>query len=82
MSLILKGIDLPRNQTIIIHYANECGEMETVFVNENNIIQVPKGHGRLKDFDADGIHTIIVDGVYMVKVDDLDAIPTILGWEE
>ena len=81
MSFIVKGIDLPKDKTIVIHYANRYGEMETVYVDESNIIQIPKRHGRLKDFDADGVHPVIVDGEYMVRVDDLDEIPTILEAE-
>ena len=81
MSFIVKGIDLPKDKTIVIHYANRYGEMETVYVDENDIIQIPKKHGRLKDFDADGVHPVIVDGEYMVRVDDLDEIPTILEAE-
>lgn len=49
MSLILKGIDIPKDETIIIHYANRYGEMETIFVDESDIIQIPKGHGNLID---------------------------------
>ena len=52
MSLILKGIDMPRNQTIVIHYANRYGEMETVYVDESDIIQIPKGYGAIKDIDT------------------------------
>lgn len=47
MSIILKGIDLPEGETIVIHYANKYGEMETVYVDESDIIQIPKEHGRL-----------------------------------
>ena len=49
MSLILKGIDLPKDETIVIHYANRYGEMETVYVDESDIIQIPKNHGRIID---------------------------------
>ena len=53
MSLILKGIDLPidetTDETIVIYYANRYSEMETVFVDVSDIIQIPKGHGDIKD---------------------------------
>ena len=49
MSFIVKGIDLPEDETIVIHYANRYGEMETVYVDESDIIQIPKGHGRIID---------------------------------
>ena len=51
MSFIVKGVDLPKDETIVIHYANRYGEMETVFVDESDIIQIPKKHGRLVDAD-------------------------------
>ncbi len=52
MSTILKGIDLPKDETIVIHYANRYGEMETVYVDESDIIQIPKRHGKIGDLDA------------------------------
>ena len=52
MSTILKGIDLPKDKTIVIHYANRYGEMETVYVDESDIIQIPKEHGKIGDLDA------------------------------
>ena len=52
MSFIVKGIDLPKDKTIVIHYANRYGEMETVYVDESDIIQIPKEHGILIDGDA------------------------------
>lgn len=87
MSLILKGIDLPKVYTYVIAITTG-GEVWRVYPIGRNekldahAIQIPKGHGRLKDFDGDGIHPVIVDGVYMVKVDDLNEMPTILEAEE
>lgn len=56
MSLILKGIDLPidetTDETIVIYYANRYGEMETVFVDVSDIIQIPKRHGDIKDINT------------------------------
>ena len=85
MSLILKGIDIPKKGTIKL----EIEPNGTVWAEgkdwqsyTESAIQIPKGHGRLKDFDGDGIHPVIVDGVYMVKVDDLNEMPTILEAEE
>ncbi len=49
MSLILRGVNLPEDKTIIIHYANKYGEMETVFVDKSDIIQIPFPHGRIID---------------------------------
>ena len=85
MSLILQGIDIPKKGTIKL----EIEPNGTVWAEgkdwqsyTESAIQIPKGHGRLKDFDGDGIHPVIVDGVYMVKVDDLNEMPTILEAEE
>ena len=52
MSFIVKGVDLPKDKAIAIHYANRYGEMETILVSESDIIQIPKDHGRLIDADA------------------------------
>lgn len=92
MSIILKGIDMPKEGEwleVIIKPTKEViadtiryGDNALLKTEYDSVIQVPKGHGRLKDFDGDGIHPIIVDGVYMVKVDDLDEMPTILESEE
>ena len=97
MSLILKGIDLPKHCEAVevkfcisdidvyrYTYVEGHRDVSAVFTGEelDNIVQIPKGHGRLKDFDADGVHPVIVDGEYMVRVDDLDELPTILEAEE
>jgi len=52
MSIILNGINLPKDETIVIHYANRYGEMETIYVDESDIIQIPKEHGKIGDLDA------------------------------
>ena len=51
MSIILKGIDLPERdgETIVIHYADKYGEPVAVFVDESDIIEIPKDHGRIID---------------------------------
>ena len=88
MSLMLKGIDLPtkKQKTLIVEIAWDgdvwVDNHDRYELKYNSAIQIPKGHGRLKDFDGDGIHPVIVDGVYMVKVDDLNEMPTILEAEE
>lgn len=86
MSIILKGIDIEKySQAIIIHPSGKVYKYDGDWRIDNNspyqAIQIPKKHGRLKDFDADGVHPVIVDGEYMVRVDDLDEIPTILEAE-
>jgi len=88
MSLILKGINLPKDEKKPLKieiWSNGDTYKDYGYgyeYKEGIAIQVPKGHGRLKDFDGDGVHPIIIDGIYMVKVDDLDKMPTILEAEE
>ena len=74
MSVILKEVDLPRNQTIVIHYANRYGEMETVYVDESDIIQIPKDHGNIID-ESKAVVTETIDGYYEITA------PTILEAE-
>ena len=90
MSIILKGIDMPEDGGTIIlkikgskiyqEYPSRY-KFQPTRIKNAEAIQIPKKHGRLKDFDADGVHPVIVDGEYMVRVDDLDEIPTILESE-
>lgn len=86
MSLILKGIDLPIDETIdetiVIYYANRYGEMETVFVDVSDIIQIPKGHGRIGDLDGlrKAIRTDVMGGLNYERF--IRDIPTILEAEE
>lgn len=92
MSFIVKGIDLPKDEIIVIHYANRCGEMETVYVDENDIIQIPKGHGVIKDVNTflknKCLYEYIENDVFNKKYSysiDIGAIynaPTILEAEE
>lgn len=88
MSFIVKGIDIPKDETIVIHYANRYGEMETVFVDENDIIQIPKGHGRLIDGDKLKLarHDIYVEEINYrhrcIHIENIDEAPTILEAEE
>lgn len=87
MSILIKDIDLPKNDKPLNLEIYSDGH---IWINwgpeyerkDNVAIQIDRPHGRLKDFDRNGIHPIIVDGVYMVKVDDLDEMPTILEAEE
>ena len=87
MSIILKGINLPKDNKPLNLEIYSDGH---IWINwgpeyerkDNVAIQIDRPHGRLKDFDGNGIHPIIVDGVYMVRVDDLDEMPTILEAEE
>jgi hypothetical protein len=84
MSIILKGIDLPeegKQITLAIFPDGDIVSYKYWLPKDSQAIQIPKKHGRLKDFDADGVHPVIVDGEYMVRVDDLDEIPTILEAE-
>lgn len=93
MSFIVKGIDLPKGEIIVIHYANRYGEMETVYADENDIIQIPKEHGRIGDFDL--LKDMIKDSVPAYKIgvkiptygdmdimDKIKFMPTLLEAEE
>ena len=90
MSFIVKGIDLPEEgETLILKIKDSKiyreypkYKFQPTRIKDAEAIQIPKKHGRLKDFDADGVHPVIVDGEYMVRVDDLDELPTILEAEE
>lgn len=53
MSLILKGIDLPRNtEGISVTFHTADGWMESHILDVTQAIQIPKGHGRLTDGDV------------------------------
>ena len=60
MSLMLKGIDLPtkKQKTLIVEIAWDgdvwVDNHDRYELKYNSAIQIPKGHGRLKDFDGDG----------------------------
>lgn len=48
MSVILKGIDLPKDvKEVCVMYKDKEGYLQTYIVKD--IIQIPKGHGALKD---------------------------------
>lgn len=52
MSLILKGIDLPKGTDgLSITFHSQDGAMETHILDATQAIQIPKGHGRLIDGD-------------------------------
>ena len=96
MSFIVKGVDLPKDKAIAIHYANRYGEMETILVSESDIIQIPKDHGRMIDADAletvfkdmancewnQQVHPISWAYAFEDTIDEIDNAPTILEAEE
>ena len=50
MSLIIKGIDLPKEtKEMCVMYKDKEGYLQTYIVKD--IIQIPKGHGRIGDLD-------------------------------
>ncbi len=58
MSLILKGIDLPKGGSIRL-IITSCGDVVEVWrdglakeYHPNKVIQIPKNHGRIGDLDA------------------------------
>ena len=79
MSFIVKGIDLPKDD-IVIHYANRYGEMETVYVDESNIIQIPKGHGDIKDINT--VEDELDERCGQLSAEIVRNAPTILEAEE
>ena len=93
MSVILKGIDMPKDGKSIcitiwsdgIVYARDVEEDETIDA-EAEAIQIPKGHGRLIDASEliksymRGTKTGIDD--FYDTIDIIDNAPTILEAEE
>lgn len=86
MSIILKGIDLPKQRTQIIIYPNGfmfCADKDGVYVPNTQAIQIDRPHGRL--IDADTLKrelSVIADrpirsGMYIIK-----EAPTILEAED
>ena len=52
MSFIVKGIDMPKGTDgLSITFHNQDGVTETHILDESQVIQIPKDHGRLKDTD-------------------------------
>ena len=86
MSLILKGIDLPtEDQVIVIHSDGTFNEVDPFarrLMPLYKVIQIPKGHGRIGDLDElqKAIRTDIMGGLnygYFIR-----NAPTILESEE
>lgn len=77
MSLILKGIDLPKGQSLMVFIANNgavvCSGEDGVTTTE--AIQIPKGHGYIID-ESKAVVTETIDGYYEITA------PTILEGEE
>jgi hypothetical protein len=89
MSIILKGIDLPKKGTVINLIVQSDGEAqyiilgdgEQIVVKEAEAIQIPKGHGDIKDIDqiTKLLPKIYLGGVSHMVINDA---PTILEAEE
>ena len=95
MSLILKGIDLPKGQSLIVFIANNgtvvCSDEDGVTTTE--AIQIPKDHGKLIDGDLlkDTIRDTVPAWTIGIKIPTfgdtqimsaIDIMPTILEAEE
>ena len=98
MSIILKGIDLPTNaDKVIVIIENKSSQKVYSIPNPQlDIIQIPKGHGRL--IDADALETVFKDMAkcewnqkafpiswayaFEDTIDEIDNAPTILEAEE
>lgn len=94
MSLILKEIDMPKGiDGLSITFHNQDGVTETHILDATQAIQIPKGHGRIGDFDL--LKDMIKDSVpaYGIGVkiptygdldimDKIEFMPTILEAEE
>ena len=83
MSLILKGIDMPKKHEVL-HlivlddgqiYVKHIDALRGAWMDKSQAIQIPKGHGRL--IDANDVFTYD----YMAQK-QLDEVPTILESEE
>ena len=72
MSLILKGIDMPKGTDgLSITFHSQYGAMETHILDVAQVIQIPKGHGRIGDLDELQVNVIKAmtygDALYEVK---------------
>lgn len=77
MSIILKGIDIPKQRTQIIIYPNGfmfCADKDGVYVPNTQAVQIDRPHGRL--IDADKVFTYD-----KIAEDQLKEVPTILEAE-
>ena len=77
MSFIVKGIDLPPNSKvqIIVESPTESFRKQ---IPKSRIIQIPKGHGNIKDVDKIKLMARLGE----VDIDRIDEAPTILESEE
>ena len=85
MSIILKGIDLPKEgeqHRIIVRHNGQAILCREVCYEKAEAIQIPKGHGRIGDLDK--VKRKGVDDGYdfYVSWTDIDNEPTILEAEE
>ena len=89
MSLILKGIDLPREDEELTLEINHKGEIRAYSTELRELdkdpiaIQIPHPHGRIKDVDNITAQEVFIDEMsfYAVDCDDIDDAPTILEAE-
>ena len=76
MSLILKGIDLPKDtEGISVTFHTADGWRETHILDVAEAIQIPKGHGRLIDESDITVEEDVYYQTYKINA------PTILGEE-
>ena len=97
MSIILKGIDMPKDTIgMSITFYTKDGWMETHILDIDQAVQIPKNHGRL--IDADALETVFKDMAkcewnqkafpiswayaFEDTIDEIDNAPTILEKEE
>lgn len=82
MSIILKGIDLPKEQSLLVFIANNgavvCSGEDGVMTTE--AIQIPKGHGRIVDLDELQVNVTKVM-TYGDALHEIKKVPTILESE-
>lgn len=80
MSLILKGIDLPKEtKEVCVMYKDKEGYLQTYIVKD--IIQIPKGHGRIGDLDE--LQTNVIKAMtYGDALHEIKNAPIILESEE
>lgn len=94
MSIIIKGLDMPKEANVYFKVSFYGADRETEFGVSgdcrSHIIQIPKGHGRLIDgdelqelyADADGLDLSNYDVKVAVIRQNIKDMPTILEAEE
>lgn len=89
MSLILKGIDMPKGTDgLSITFHSQDGVTETHILDVTQAVQIPKGHGRLIDVDRlirDEVEHLLYhlpNGDTAIPRVDIDNAPTILEAEK